>query len=132
MKHFSVLLLICCLGFSVSAQKPKKQDKGTSPTFTNPIFAGDYPDPSILRDGDDFYIVHSSFEYYPGLTIWHLKDLVMFYSLDGEHWIKTENSLEVSGFHHNVLGGFMGMRIGLCSMGEGNVKFKNFIYNAIK
>lgn len=42
----------------------------------NPIFAGDYPDPSILVDGDTYYMVHSSFEYYPGLTIWASEDLV--------------------------------------------------------
>ncbi|MCR8668001.1 family 43 glycosylhydrolase [Aestuariibaculum sp. M13] len=47
-----------------------------SNTYTNPIFSGDYPDPSILRDGDDFYMVHSSFEYYPGLLIWHSTDLI--------------------------------------------------------
>ncbi len=44
--------------------------------YINPIFAGDYPDPSILRDGIDYYVVHSSFEYYPGLLIWHSKDLI--------------------------------------------------------
>lgn len=44
--------------------------------FMNPVFSGDYPDPSILVDGNDFYVVHSSFEYYPGLTIWHSKDLI--------------------------------------------------------
>ena len=31
--------------------------------FINPIFSGDYPDPSILVDGKDYYVVHSSFEY---------------------------------------------------------------------
>jgi alpha-N-arabinofuranosidase len=45
-------------------------------TFTNPIIAGGYPDPSICRVGDDFYIVNSSFEYFPGLPIHHSKDLV--------------------------------------------------------
>lgn len=55
----------------------------------------------------------------------------MYYSLDGENWTKTENSLEVSGFHHNVLGGFLSLRIGLCAIGEGQVKFKNFVYKAI-
>ena len=44
--------------------------------YLNPIFAGDYPDPSILRDGDNYYLVHSSFEYYPGLLIWQSKDLI--------------------------------------------------------
>ncbi|MBB1283781.1 glycoside hydrolase family 43 protein [Flavisolibacter sp. BT320] len=44
--------------------------------YTNPILAGFYPDPSICRAGDDYYIVNSSFSYYPGLPIFHSKDLV--------------------------------------------------------
>lgn len=40
------------------------------------IFPGDYPDPSILRDGNDFYMTHSSFTYYPGLLVWHSTDLI--------------------------------------------------------
>ncbi len=47
-----------------------------SGTFLNPIIPGAYPDPSICRVGDDFYIVNSSFEYFPGLPIHHSKDLV--------------------------------------------------------
>ena len=46
------------------------------PYFENPILRGSYPDPSICRVGDDFYMVNSSFEYYPGLPIHHSKDLV--------------------------------------------------------
>ena len=38
--------------------------------------AGDHPDPSILRDGDDYYMTFSSFDAYPGLVIWHSRDLV--------------------------------------------------------
>ena len=45
-------------------------------TFKNPILTGMNPDPSICRVGDDFYIVTSTFEYYPGLPIYHSKDLV--------------------------------------------------------
>ena len=41
----------------------------------NPVLGGDYPDPSVLRVGEDFYMTHSSFEYYPGLLIWHSTDL---------------------------------------------------------
>ncbi|WP_442591983.1 family 43 glycosylhydrolase [Pedobacter sp. AW31-3R] len=55
----------------------------------------------------------------------------MFYSRDGKNWMKTENSAEVSALHHNVLGGFLSLRIGLCAMGEGSVKFRNFTYQAI-
>ncbi|MBO5656964.1 MAG: glycoside hydrolase family 43 protein [Agathobacter sp.] len=41
----------------------------------NPIIPGFYPDPSICRVGDDFYMVCSSFEMYPGLPVFHSKDL---------------------------------------------------------
>jgi hypothetical protein len=50
-----------------------------------------------------------------------------------EHkWNKIENSLEISGFHHNAFGGFLGIRIGLCSLGEGSISFKNFNYTPLK
>jgi alpha-N-arabinofuranosidase len=45
-------------------------------TFVNPIIQGGYPDPSICRVGNDYYVVNSSFEYFPGLPIHHSKDLV--------------------------------------------------------
>ena len=45
-------------------------------TFTNPIIPGGHPDPSICRAGDDYYIVNSTFEYFPALPIHHSKDLV--------------------------------------------------------
>jgi beta-xylosidase len=55
----------------------------------------------------------------------------MYYSTDGEKWVKIENSLETSGFHHNAFGGFLGIRIGLCSIGEGTVKFEKFTYKPL-
>lgn len=45
-------------------------------TFLNPVLAGDRPDPAILKDGADYYLTFSSFDAYPGLTIWHSRDLV--------------------------------------------------------
>jgi xylan 1,4-beta-xylosidase len=53
----------------------RKADLGDG-TFLNPIIAGDRPDPSILKDGDDYYLTFSSFETYPGLVIWKSRDLV--------------------------------------------------------
>ena len=44
--------------------------------FRNPILAGFYPDPSLCRVGDDFYLVASSFCYFPGIPIFHSRDLV--------------------------------------------------------
>lgn len=46
------------------------------PTFSNPILSGFHPDPSICRVGEDYYMVTSSFVYFPGLPIFHSKDLV--------------------------------------------------------
>lgn len=44
--------------------------------YQNPILAGFYPDPSICQVGDDYYLINSTFAYYPGLPIFHSKDLV--------------------------------------------------------
>lgn len=45
-------------------------------TFHNPVIPGFYPDPSICRVGEDYYLVTSSFEYFPGVPIFHSRDLV--------------------------------------------------------
>lgn len=42
----------------------------------NPILKGFHPDPSICRVGDDFYLVNSTFAYFPGVPIFHSRDLV--------------------------------------------------------
>jgi len=44
--------------------------------FYNPILQGCYPDPSITRKGSDYYLVCSSFAMFPGVPIFHSKDLV--------------------------------------------------------
>lgn len=44
--------------------------------YTNPVIPGFYPDPSICRVGEDYYLVTSSFEYFPGVPIFHSRDLV--------------------------------------------------------
>jgi xylan 1,4-beta-xylosidase len=56
----------------------------------------------------------------------------LYYSTDGVKWNKIESSLEVSGKHHNVLGEFLSLRIGLCSVGKGKVAFKGFKYESLK
>lgn len=54
--------------------------------YLNPILSGCYPDPSITRKGEDYYLANSSFSYYPGLPVWHSRDLVNWelvgYALD--------------------------------------------------
>lgn len=53
----------------------RRADLGNG-TFLNPVLAGDHPDPSVLRDGQDYYLTLSSFDAYPGLPLWHSRDLV--------------------------------------------------------
>lgn len=55
-------------------------------TAYNPILTGFYPDPSICRAGEDFYIVNSSFAYFPGVPIFHSRDLA--------HWEQIGNVLD--------------------------------------
>ncbi len=44
--------------------------------YRNPVVPGFHPDPSICRVGDDYYLVNSSFQYFPGVPVHHSKDLV--------------------------------------------------------
>lgn len=44
--------------------------------YTNPIIPGFYPDPSVCRVGSDYYLVTSTFEFFPGVPVFHSKDLV--------------------------------------------------------
>ncbi|HEY2760803.1 MAG TPA: family 43 glycosylhydrolase, partial [Pirellulales bacterium] len=65
----AIVSLLVLSGFNSLAADDAK-------TFENPILSGFYPDPSICRVGDDYYLVNSSFEYFPGVPIFHSKDLV--------------------------------------------------------
>lgn len=53
----------------------RRADRGDG-AFLNPVLSGDHPDPTIIRDGDVWYMTFSSFESYPGLVIWKSPDLV--------------------------------------------------------
>lgn len=53
----------------------RKPDLGDG-RFLNPLFPGDHPDPSILKDGKDYYLTFSTFDSYPALILWHSRDLL--------------------------------------------------------
>lgn len=55
-------------------------------TAKNPVLCGFYPDPSICRVGEDYYLVNSSFAYFPGVPIFHSRDLA--------HWEQIGNILD--------------------------------------
>lgn len=101
-KGKSILLLACAMLFSMTVFEGKAQSKRKSsnkgPVFSSvvyqgndkvykdyplksdefysPILQGCYPDPAITRKGDDYYMVVSSFAMFPGVPIFHSKDLV--------------------------------------------------------
>lgn len=62
--------------------------------YQNPILPGCYPDPSICRAGDDFYLVTSSFEYFPAVPIFHSRDLVHWRQLG--HVLTRKRQLDLT------------------------------------
>ena len=63
--------------------------------YNNPIISGFNPDPSICRVGEDFYLVTSTFEFFPGVPIYHSKNLVNWelinYCLTSEEQVLLKN-----------------------------------------
>lgn len=64
-------------------------------TFTNPILPGFYPDPSVCRVGQDYYLVCSTFAYYPGVPIFHSRDLVNWTQIG--HVLDSPSQLPLDG-----------------------------------
>lgn len=65
----------------------------------NPILKGFYPDPSVCRVGDDFYIVNSTFAYFPGLPIFQTRDFRHFRQIGNV--LTTDSQLPLSGVGHS-------------------------------
>ena len=63
--------------------------------YTNPIIPGFHPDPSICRVGEDYYLVNSSFEYFPGVPIYHSRDLMHWRQIG--HCLTRESQLPLTG-----------------------------------
>lgn len=78
MKKYIISALLA-VGLQATAQSIDtnlfSSDNGDG-TFTNPVIRGDYPDTDIIRVGEDFYMISSSFACMPGIPICHSKDLI--------------------------------------------------------
>jgi xylan 1,4-beta-xylosidase len=61
----------------------------------NPIIPGFYPDPSVCRVGEDYYLVNSTFEYFPGVPIFHSRDLVHWQQIG--HCLTRKSQLPLDG-----------------------------------
>lgn len=63
--------------------------------FKNPIIPGYNPDPSICRVGSDFYLVNSTFEFFPGVPVYHSRNLINW-ELKG-YCLNRRSQLELEG-----------------------------------
>ena len=93
-----ITLFACCFAASVIAESVRftsftyagNDEIFASPIseyeYRNPILAGYYPDPSICRVGDDYYLTNSTFAHFPGLPIFHSKDMV--------NWTQIGNAID--------------------------------------
>ncbi len=72
-------------------------------SFSNPVIPGYAPDPSIIRVGKDYYLTNSTFEYFPGLPIYHSRDLVNWeligHALHRESQIDLDTADSSGGVH---------------------------------
>lgn len=74
----SIIFAFLCLSLMA-------QELGKTFGYTNPVLPGFHADPSVCRAGDDFYLVNSTFQYFPGVPVFHSKDLI--------HWEQVGNCL---------------------------------------
>lgn len=88
---FSITLILSGLASASLAQD----------TYRNPVIPGFYPDPSVCRVGNDYYLATSSFEWFPGIPIFHSKDLVNWkqigHALDRPSQLKMVGNKSSSG-----------------------------------
>ena len=81
--HYVMVCVTVCVMVTAGAVPGDAQQRPDTPgarsargSYTNPIMAGDWSDPGLIRVGDDYYSVRSTFGWQPGLPIAHSRDLV--------------------------------------------------------
>ncbi len=93
-KLLIVLLLITSPLFSQQVNPNPwvmQTDSNAQVTYTNPIIPGFYSDPSVCRVGKDYYLITSTFEYFPGVPIFHSEDLINWEQIG--HVIHRKNQI---------------------------------------
>ena len=96
MRKASRLLLLIALTVQVtsaSAQGLTTSNQG----FKNPVLPGFHADPSVCRAGDDFYLVNSTFQYFPGVPVFHSKDLIRWEQIG--NCLTRPSQLDLTGLY---------------------------------
>lgn len=90
MKSLVALACAALVSFSAAETPPPPA------TYQNPVLPGFFPDPSLVRVGEDYYLVNSTFQYFPAILISHSKDLVHWKQIG--HVFSDPASLDLTGF----------------------------------
>ncbi|MBO0884156.1 MAG: family 43 glycosylhydrolase, partial [Mycobacterium sp.] len=99
--------------------------------FANPILPGSHPDPSICRVGDDFYLATSTFEYFPGIALFHSRDLVNWrpigHALDRPSQLNLDGVRSSGGLYAPTLRYYDGRFYLVCTLVDGTAISGNFV-----
>lgn len=99
--------------------------------FENPILPGSHPDPSVCRAGSDYYVVTSTFEYFPGLPIYHSKDLVHWrllgHVLDRPSQLPLRGVRASGGLYAPTIRHHEGVFYVVCTLVDGTEQSGNFV-----
>jgi alpha-N-arabinofuranosidase len=102
--------------------------------FRNPILPGSHPDPSVCRVGDDYYLVTSTFEYFPGLPVYHSRDLVHWrligHVLDRPEQLDLDGISPSGGLYAPTIRHHDGTFYVVCTLVGGRRRSGNFLVTA--
>ena len=97
-------------------------------TFQNPILPGFYPDPSVCRVGNDYYMVNSSFQFFPGVPLHHSKDLVHWECIGHVLDRPSQINLDKAGYWNGIYAPTIRYHEGVFYMITTNVSDKGNFY----
>ncbi|BET68864.1 glycoside hydrolase family 43 protein [Opitutales bacterium ASA1] len=113
--------------FEYSGRNPIAFPEPAPGEFRNPILTGFYPDPSICRVGDDYYLTNSTFAYFPGLPVFHSKDLVNWkligHAIDRPDQLRYEGLRVSEGIFAPAITHHEGLFYMICTMVGSNGNF---------
>ncbi|MBP5322331.1 MAG: family 43 glycosylhydrolase [Bacteroidaceae bacterium] len=92
-KKSLVLLFSIVAGVFLCCQSGSHQETAGDGSFRNPVLPGFHPDPSVCRVGEDFYLVNSTFQFFPGVPIYHSRDLIHWEQIG--HCLTRRSQLEL-------------------------------------
>ncbi|GAA3678124.1 glycoside hydrolase family 43 protein [Lentzea roselyniae] len=102
--------------------------------FRNPVLPGSHPDPSVCRAGPDYYLVTSTFEYFPGLPIYHSRDLVHWrpagHVLDRPSQLPLQGVRASGGLYAPTIRHHDGVFYVVCTLVGGTRESGNFVVTA--